>query len=317
MNQKGNVGFAANVLLDQDKGKESWGTFFWDAATQQVQAVALKGTPAPIKGKLFKEGASPDGTGAYINNHDEIVFTADVSSTYGVLSGVFLRRQDGQLESVVLPGDKLSSSTRLGDAAFPKLNDAGMIAFWALEFPLSNPNNLQVAVYLWENGKPSLVAKEGQDAPGGGKLAIVNLHSLSNTDRSVLIDAETTNPRRNLVYRFLDGQSTPLLEVGMELPGVGKLTDFDVTGPDDAGRYTFAAMLEDGSTGLYRLERDGTATPLLKSGTKTEWGTITRIGVGLKGRGAGIQVNDKGQIATVASFDDGPDMVVLLTPPSP
>jgi hypothetical protein len=317
MNQKGNAAFTASILRDTDRGRLSWGTFFWDAAAQQVKVVALKGMRAG-SGPVFRQGGSAAGTGAYINNHDEVAFTADVSAPYfNEDSGLFFRTADGQLRPIIVPGGKLSDTTRLQAAAFPKLNDAGMIAFWAQEYPANRPGQFAATVYLWENGTFSLIAREGQDAPGGGKLAIVNLHSLSNTDRSVLIQAETRNPRRNVHFRFLDGQLTPLLEEGMELPGVGKLTEFRVTGPDDAGRYTFAALLEDGSTGLYQLAPGGTATLLLKSGTKTEWGTITRLGVGLQGRGQGVAVNSKGQIATVASFDDGPDTVVLLTPPAP
>jgi hypothetical protein len=317
MNERGNVGFAASVLLDKDNGKMSWGTFLWDAGARQVQAVALKGMRA-TSSKVFVQGASANGTGAYINNRDEIAFTADVSFAYGVDAGLFLRGRDGQLTPVILPGQTLSTTARLQAAGFPKLNDAGMIAFWAVQYAPSNPYKHQVGVYLWEGGKLSLIAMDGGDAPGGGKFSFQLPVVLNNRDRSVLVEAETTNPRRSMVYRYLDGQLTPLLERGMELPGAGKLKELGpVRGPDDAGRYTFSAILEDNSTGLYRLEMDGTATLHLKSGTKTEWGMITRIGQGLRGQSQGMEINSKGQIATVASFDDGPDTVVLLTPPSP
>ena len=79
----------------------------------------------------------------------------------------------------------------------------------------------------------------------------------------------------------------------------------------------FAAVLADGSSGIYRLDPDGQVTQLLKSGTKTEWGTITHLALGLRGESHGLQTNSKGQIATVVDFDDGPDTIVLLTPPAP
>ena len=50
----------------------------------------------------------------------------------------------------------------------------------------------------------------------------------------------------------------------------------------------------------------------------TELGTITGIAPwGLRGNSEGLAVNNKGQIATIVSFDGGPDTVVLLTPTTP
>jgi hypothetical protein len=309
------VAFTARVLLSQDHGNSSFGTFLWDASAQQVKVVALKGMPAT--GNLtFRQGGSAAGTGAVINNHDEIAFTADVPSSHGDAAGLFFRGQDGQLQAVALPDQELPNGARLREAGFPKLNDAAMIAFEALHLPAGSDHD-QPSGYLWENGTLSLIAKVGQDAPDGGTFASVSPVGLNNKDRSVLVDAEIKNPSRAVLYRFLDGQFTRVLEVGMDLPGVGKLKEFWVAGPENAAPYTFAALLGDGSTGIYRLEPDGKITLLFKSGTKTEVGTITRIALGLRGESQGFQVNSKGQVATVASFDNGPDTVVLLTPTTP
>jgi hypothetical protein len=65
---------------------------------------------------------------------------------------------------------------------------------------------------------------------------------------------------------------------------VGSLKEFDERGPADAGYYPFSATLEDGSTGLYRLEPDGKISVLLTSDTKTELSAITRIVVYTKGK---------------------------------
>jgi hypothetical protein len=314
MNQKGNVAFTAQILINNSP---SWGTFLWDASVQQVKPVALKGMPAP--GNLvFRQGGSAGGTGAYINNHDEIAFTADVPSSQGDAAGLFFRGQDGQLQAAVLPDQELPGGAKLLGAYFPKLNDAGMIAFQAWRLPPGSDND-QPSGYLWEKGTLSVIAKIGQDAPDGGKFRVVSPTNISNSDRSVLVLGELYDPFRTVLYRFLDGKLTRLLEAGMTMPGGGKLTAFDdLAAPTNvAGQYVFGAQLEDGSTGIYRLEPDGKITELLKSGTKTDLGTITRIEFGLRGESIGLVVNNKGQIATVVSIDGGPDTIVLLTPPTP
>jgi len=80
------------------------------------------------------------------------------------------------------------------------------------------------------------------------------------------------------------------------------------------GQYVFFARLDDGSSGIYRMEPDGKITELFKSGTKTELGMIS---LEVRGGSQGLAVNSKGQIATVVSIDGGPDTVILLTPTSP
>jgi hypothetical protein len=60
------------------------------------------------------------------------------------------------------------------------------------------------------------------------------------------------------------------------------------------------------------VDAAGNLSLVLKSGTPTELGTITKIR-----RDLGGVVNSKGQVALVIQIDNGPDTLVLLTPTVP
>jgi hypothetical protein len=316
MNQRGNVAFTANINIG---GKLSWGTFRWDATAQQVTAVALKGMPA-VNNLMFEQGGASFATGAAINNHDEIAFAAEVKSSHGQDAGLFFLGRDAKLLPVALPDQELPGGGKLQSAVFPSLNDAGMVAFPGWRFGSNGASG-----YVWEQGTITPVALVGQDAPGGGKVAEVTYIWLNNTNRTMLVSALLQGGSQQLLYRFAEGQLTPVLVPGQEMPGGGKVRgDNGISGiswANDAGQHAFTAVLEDGSTGLYRLDPDGKLSLLLKSGATSELGTITRIGAryatGLINSSYGVGFNNKGQIAVPVTIDNGVETVVLLTPAAP
>lgn len=83
--------------------------------------------------------------------------------------------------------------------------------------------------------------------------------------------------------------------------------------------HAFVARLENERDAVYLLSLDGAVTPLLRSGTTTELGTITKIfGSIEKDRESfGLGLNTSGQIALAVQIDNGPDTILLLTPTRP
>jgi prepilin-type N-terminal cleavage/methylation domain-containing protein len=89
---------------------------------------------------------------------------------------------------------------------------------------------------------------------------------------------------------------------------------------DDYDVWLGAPQLEHNSTAAYRMETDGSLSLLLKSGTPTDLGTITQVGVPAPAdepQGVGVAMNASGQLALTARLNNGPTTLLLLTPAAP
>jgi hypothetical protein len=318
MNQRGNVAFASYVNSD---GKTSMGIFLWDAHTQKTTVVSLPGMPA-VNGLTFLPTPVP-GYNPQINNQDEITFTGHIADAAGKSRPAdFFLGRDQILRPVVLPGQELPGGGTIRDLAGPgNVNDAGVIVIAVGRS--GDPGGARSA-YQWENGTLTPLALVGGDVPGGGKITRVTGVRVNNQNHSVLLALHaSTTPKQAGLYRFAEGQLTPLAVPGQPMPEGGKLATIleeypSASGPsasgdwspaNELGQHVFRARLEDGTRSLYRVDPDGTLTLLLKQGAATEQGAITSL---LGGRGIGF--NRQGQIALTVQIAGGPETLVLLTP---
>jgi hypothetical protein len=316
MNQRGNVVFAAAVKVGATSGR---GTFLWDAQTKQVTAVAVPGMPA-VNSLTFATGLSSIPA---INNHDEIALGGTVKDTTGpARPGLFFRGRDGKLLPVLLPDQELPGGGTIVSGGSLTVTDAGVVGFGA-EVRRAGETVHARNAYLWEQGTLSPVAVVGQDAPGGGKIARITAVRVNNQNRAVLLAARLTDPPTQTgLYRFAEGQLTPVAVPGQDLRGGGKLqsvvegsatagptASWDLSRATEAGQIAFLAKLDGGGHGVYRVEADGKLALILKEGDTTELGAITRIP-----EGSGIGLNSKGQVALAVKIADSPLTLVLLIP---
>jgi hypothetical protein len=320
MNQRGNIAFAATVASGQPN---NYGTFFRDAQAQTLTPVALPGMPA-VNGQVFEPGPPPSAATPAINNRDEIVLGGNLKNAAGAAArSVFFRSPDGKLLPVALPDQALPGGRvmqELGGAL--SINDAGVVTFRALR---KDDPATGYCGYLWENGTITPVAVFGQAMPGGATITTVTALRVNNKNRSVLVAAHLSSaPDEAGLYRFLDGQLTPLAVPGQEMPGGGKLATvleanvapagFNATNSisqaNEAGQHLFCAALEDNSEALYLLDADGKLSLVLKTGQTTDQGPINVLLTG-----PGVALNTPGQAAiTVGIGDDGTNSLLLLTP---
>jgi hypothetical protein len=315
MNQRGDFVIAA----DQRRGLA--GTFLWDYAAQKFTAVALKGMPAA--NNLTFEDAG--GWAPVINNSGEIALVAKVKNAAGhIVDSLFFRDRDGKLLPIALPGQELPGGGKVDRAWLPSLNDAGLVAF-----PARQADKFGFSAYLWAQGTITPLLAVDADAPGGGKFANVRGIWLNNKNHNVLLLAAvaTGNTQSEGLYLLAGGQLTPVAVPGQEMPGGGKLNNIQsapaetwptgVSFANDAGQHAFLARLEDNSTAAYLMDADGKLSLILKSGTTTDLGTITRLGRGTTANGNfsnGIGLNSKGQVALSVDIAGGRTTLVLLTP---
>src|SRR5438309_2228182 len=307
MNERGNSVFNVVKL----PGVTVIGTFFRDATSGKMTAVLLPGMPAT--GNLTftnQSGWWPP----VINNRDEIALNNGVKGTGSPSGGgLFFRTPDGALQPIVVPGQALPDRTK-GMPIAPSITDAGVVAFLAY---VAEPS-----AYQWEKGNLTSLVTIGTAAPGGGKIAAVGLVLLNNQNSSALISARVTGKGGQSLYRLAGGTLTPVAVAGQPMPGGGafksiafianEVTHGAVSAATEAGQHTFVATLDDTSTGVYRLDADGTLSLVVKTGMTTPLGKVTRFG-----QYTGPIMNSKGQVVASISFDKGPETLVLLTPATP
>jgi hypothetical protein len=326
MTSQGNVAFVAPITI---AGKTNNGLFLWEDQTQQVKALALKGMPA-LPDSTFAEIGNFRTT---INNGNEIAFAASLKTGSGkVLDwGVLLRDPEGQFVSVSLPGQTLPDGNQTLGSIFAAIDNGGRVAF------LTVPKGKQwpaTTALLWDKGALTVLAKAGDEAPGGGKFVHIDGVWPNHRNGSVLVsgilnsysDSEARLGPRAL-YRFVDGQLLPVAVPGQPMPGGGIYKTRQwvaVSDANDLGQQAFfAEILEDGQsrTAAYLLDPDGKPSLILKSGVATDLGQITRLGqtggFAPNLQRLGIGLNRQGQVALGVTIDNGPDTIVLLTPNSP
>jgi hypothetical protein len=325
MNQSGNVVFGAA----RNGGRKLMGTFLWDARTRKVIPLALRGMPA-VYSMTFTDAG---GFGPAINNRNEIALVASVKNPAGPSGpGVFFVGWDGSLLPVLLPDQTLPGGDRLRSSIFaaPSINDAGVVAFLA-----RRQGDGQNSAYLWEQGSISPVMTVGTQLPdgtnssaAGGKITSVSSVFVNNKNRNVLVTAAVDGNGRHGLYQVAAGKITPVAVPGQPMPGGGTFkTVQNVISPaylasggtlclgcsaaNPAGEHVLLATLDDNSTAAYRMSARGTLSLILKSGTSTNLGTITKVGVD-----SPASLNSKGQIALSVRIDGGAPILLLLTPVS-
>ncbi len=92
------------------------------------------------------------------------------------------------------------------------------------------------------------------------------------------------------------------------------ITDQSVSSPNNRGQHVFYGLLQENgtnATAAYLMDADGSVALVLKSGTTTDLGLITRVG---NADGAGTALNNNGQVALILKSNSNPTAVAVLTP---
>jgi hypothetical protein len=140
----------------------------------------------------------------------------------------------------------------------------------------------------------------------------------------LLVTWTPNSPGIGGILLWEQGQLVPILLQGQPLPGGGQFKGGIVDGnrPNALGQYPFAvSFTENGKvgSGAYLVGADGKLSLIARTGMTTPLGTLTRISPLLTspdGTG-GIGINRQGQVALTAQIDNGPDVLLLLTPKNP
>jgi hypothetical protein len=327
-NAKGNVVFS----IGSTSGSGPRATYWWDAGNQTTIPVRLKDEPAT--GNLVF--TNPSGATPAINNQDEIALIGQVSNPNGPSGfGLFsLEQFPGShqvLRPVVLPGENMPVRASgllpalTGRYFRPSIDDNGRIAFL-----VQLRGTAGHSAYVWEYGANNQLMISGNSLPSGARIMNVGSVSLNNQDRSALLTAMTNRAGYNRygLYRALNGAITTIVEPGAAMPGGGTLQTVQyasteeesvprmgVSEPTASGLYVFLATLTDGSTGAYRLDRDGTVTPIFRTNPRPGGAVIAdNVPTLTLVPGSRPCINNHGKIALSVRRSNNASVILLLTP---
>jgi hypothetical protein len=331
MNERGEIAYGFGI-----DGSRYAGVFRYDPVSETVSSVILPGDAAPdettFQGSDFHTDLNNAGTIATVG----VIKTTDghcndTSICPGLGRGVYTFDRFNNVAVIAAPGDPAPNSGNFDDAWNPNLNNGGDVIFGGhVKGEKCIPTGAlgcteSLYLYTAKTRKLSSVAHQGQPAPGGGTFLIAANGRLNASGGASFFGTLKCNNDacsdvvNGLFLRKSDGTLLAVARPGDNLPGGTMKSATNTIGShaiDSQGNVAFAAVLDNGATGVY-LWSDGVIASVVATGTVIpNLGTVAHVdneySVGLAG--PGVHMNEHGQILTQVILDNGANYVVVATP---
>ena len=230
INARGEIAFLATVR----RGRESMEALLL-STRGQLQKIVAQGDPAPAGGTFA--GFGPPA----INREGAVAFGGAVEGR-AVPGGIFVWK-GGRLRMVLGAGDETpiggifaKFSERLG------LGDAGTIAFHGL----LKAAPVAAAIFAIEDGRPRVVARLGDPAPGGGHFSNFGLWPAVGASGAIAFAASVDDgPSPVIVVRTAADGLRRVVGVGDSVPSgarIATLTLLPVVSVNTGGAVSFAVV---------------------------------------------------------------------------
>lgn len=284
--------------------EEAW--YLFDSAVGSFREVVREGDPAPDgNGFLFINQTNKPA----FNGAGQVVFWASVSGAVGGLgngSGLFLE-DSGSVTRIVrrgqIPPDGMSFFDQF---SWPSLNGLGDVAFFALM------DSNEEGIYRGNGGTVVEIMRTDRTVPPGWEVR--NLSPLQgvpvNDAKQVAFWAEVDTGAAGCCGEavYLSNGTTidrlaytgqPLDRPGLFVPShIGSNLELN-----SQGQVVFTADDISGQSGIFRVDTGGVLTIALEGDTVP--GTANSPFVEFFGSGLPFALNDTGDVAFLARFDDG------------
>lgn len=261
--------------------------------TQIARGAVTGGDPAPDGGFFFNFGP------ASINNLGQVVFAG--STIGGAGQGLYLYNL-GQIRVLLDDFTLTPPGIGLGTFSSPSLNDRGEVAFFSQPFPLPN------AILFLSATSLTVVAQDGDPAPGGGNLVLPfpdpSFGPALNVQDQIAFSASLSTGGQG-VFLYSQGALLRIAGPGDITPDAG--TFFSASSPaiNAAGEIVFTGTTATGD-GVYAYF-NGRLSTIANPGTQI---TPQRklVAAFLP------SINASGKISFTGAFENGTDAVFIATP---
>ncbi|MBI3463308.1 MAG: hypothetical protein HY000_09650 [Planctomycetes bacterium] len=334
-------GFSFPTLFESGSG-----LYRYSSANHQLNVELLPGAPAPGGGDIHGIGFQP-----VINNQGTIAFGAIIDATIGPANppgnptglgkGVFTVDASHNVSKIVRPGDPATGGKTFDFGGIPWINDLGDVAFTAhvqedtcIQFFASFPTGNQIfcaeSIYVRDHvsGQIKPVARQGDNAPGGGKFDWAYSQKINNTGQIAFMGSLPARPpgtghlpldHNGGVFFNSGGKNIAIARPGDAMPGGGRLVTAGFFTADvslnNNGLVSFDAVIDSDADGDGRQDtalytwNQGVLSRVVGSGDVIPGiGTVRALKVpdllDLPFPFSGTPMNDQGQIAFQATIDD-------------
>jgi hypothetical protein len=290
INGKNQIVFdTSGFAVSDDLILESGGNF-----TTIARGSIFNGNPAPGGGTFFNFGP------ASINNLGQVAFAG--STIGGAGEGLYLYSQ-GQVTVLVDDFAPGPSGASLGTFSSPSLNDNGDVAFFDQPFPLPN------AILFLSGGNLSVIAQDGEVAPGGGNFSLPfpdpSFGPFLNVQGQIVFSADLSTGGE-AVYLYSQGALVRIAGPGDPTPDGTVFTSASSARVNGAGEIVFAGTTNIGDAGVYAYS-NGAIVTVAHSGTPIGSG-MTLVAAFLPG------LNGLGQISFTGALANGASVVLVASP---
>lgn len=315
-----------------------------------LSSVARQGDAAPgtVPGNYFDEflaqSLKPDGSPG-------VLFKASLDGPgipFGGAEGLWLNTTEGTAPMALSNEPAPGLPGHIFGNFFPDrypINNSGQTAFTAFASQRVSPYNDALGLWAGGVGSLSLIAKEGDPAPGlQAGVTLTSIHNQNNyipvsDSGKVAFKAGLAGPGINLLYNdaILSDSSGDLAIVAREgehAPGTpdGVLFKFlQIVGINSVGQTIFTSELtgsgvtSSNNIGVWAQDPEGVLQLILRRGDPFEVapgdertiGYINRLGVPNDGPSVGTDFNERGEIAFYLTFTDGTSGIFVAQVPEP
>jgi hypothetical protein len=210
----------------------------------------------------------------WLNDQGDVAFAASLTTDSTFVNRIFVRKAGtSQPVPVAEPGDISDQGEVLRSPFFPRINDAGQVAFCDPQ-DTDRPIGLSVlhGIFLYSSGIIQHVAAPGDAMPSGGHISILPVidwqTGLNNRGDVGFFAALDTGDEG--LYLWSGGEAALVAKTGTVLPGVGTIANLEYPGNlqpvgqptcgaqlNDHGQIAFGCTLTDGRTVLLRATPHG------------------------------------------------------------
>jgi hypothetical protein len=305
------------ILLDTGAANGSLSDTLLQYAGGTFTPVVLGGLDGPVGSwpvDVMIYGPGPQS----MNQSDSVVFAA-ARTNFRTPFGTFLWDSKTQkATTVAMKGMPATGDLTFADAVgfTPVINNSSEIALVAaVTAPTGSAEASGSGVFfLGRDGRLQPVLLPGQVLPGGAKARTDNspVPSINDTGLVAFL-AHSQTVSQNSAYRWENGAITPMLAVGTDVPGAGKVHAVSNVMLNNQNRNVLVAATLEGTTGRHGLYLvgGGQTTPVAVPGQDMPEGgkfkNMQSIGGGPNGEqlsGGVSAANSAGQYAFLATLED-------------